>query len=405
MNNKFYVYCQIDNEDILVGYLWSNIKGKTETSSFQYAESWLSNPKAFNIDPALYLAPGQQYAKNTLFGVFTDCAPDRWGRVLMQRFEQNLAKEENRPVRTLNEIDYLTLVNDDAREGALRFKSSPDGEFLFPSEKKPIPPLVKLPELLYSAEKITENNETAQDLKILLAPGSSLGGARPKASVIDDDGELCIAKFPKKDDTGNVVLWEAVALTLAKDAGLNVPEWKILNVLNKPILLVKRFDRIKNIRIPFMSAMTMLSATDMDKNFSYQNIADVIRQNSSEPEEDLVELWKRIVFSIFISNTDDHLRNHGFLRIDNSGWRLSPVYDVNPNPDNTEMLSTAISKDINGATLENALSVIDYFGLSEEDANKIIEKEKSAVSRWKEVAKRIGLSSKEIQLMEHAFKC
>ncbi len=403
-DRKLYVYCQLNGEDVLVGYLWSHVKGRTETSSFQYADTWLSNPKAFNIDPALYLAAGQQYSANPLFGVFTDCSPDRWGRVLMQRFEQNKAKEEQRAPQTLNDIDYLALVNDEARQGAIRLKDNPQNDFIFPAIIKPIPPLIKLPELLSAAEKITDNSETAQDLKVLLAPGSSLGGARPKASVIDNDGDLCIAKFPKKDDIGNIVLWEAVALTLAKEARINVPQWKIVNILNKPVLLVKRFDRIKTKRIPFASAMTMLSATDGDNTYTYQNIADVIRQYSSSPKDDLAELWKRLVFSIMISNTDDHLRNHGFLHTNNNGWRLSPVYDVNPNPDNIGMLSTAISEGAYETKLENAIAVAEYFGLTSDKANKIISMVKSAVAQWKQVAAKIGLSSAEIQKMQIAFK-
>ena len=403
-DRKIYVYCELDGQDVFVGYLWSHIKGRNETTSFQYADSWLNNPKAFAIDPNLYLTQGTQYSNNPLFGVFTDCAPDRWGRVLMQRFEQTLAKEEKRSPKTLNEIDYMMLVNDDARQGALRLKDDPSGEFLFPVDIKPIPPLIKLPELLSASEKIIDNQETANDLKILLAPGSSLGGARPKASVVDNEGNLCIAKFPKKDDTGNVVLWEGVALTLAKEAGINTPEWSIKEILGKHVLIIKRFDRVKNKRIPFVSAMTMLSATDGDKNYSYQDIADVIRQNSSNPKVDMEELWKRIVFSVLISNTDDHLRNHGFLRLDNKGWRLSPVYDINPCLDNIGVLSTMIAQDDSSATLENALSIAEYLEITEEKANQIVEQIKASVIQWKQVAKRLGLSQAEINKMEPAFK-
>ena len=403
-DKKIYVYCELEGADVFVGYLWAHIKGRSETSSFQYAESWLANPKAFSIDPSLYLTAGPQYSDKPLFGAFTDCAPDRWGRVLMQRFEQAKAKEENRAPRTLNEIDYMLMVNDEARQGALRFKTAQEGAFLFPAEVKPIPPLIKLPELLAASEKITDNTETANDLKILLAPGSSLGGARPKASVIDKDGNLCMAKFPKKDDAGNVVLWEAAALTLAKEAGISVPDWSLKEVAGKSVLIVKRFDRMENKRLSFVSAMTMLSASDGDNNYSYQDIADVIRQNSSNPKEDMEELWKRIVFSVLISNTDDHLRNHGFLRIDTKGWRLSPVYDVNPSLDNIGMMSTMISQNDASATLENALSVAEYFGVPPQKAKSIIEQAKSSVANWKKVAKRLGLSQAEITKMEPAFK-
>lgn len=403
-DRKIYVYCHMDSEDVLVGYLWVNIKGQNETSTFQYTSSWVENPEAFSIDPALYLTTTPQYTENPLFGVFTDCSPDRWGRLLMNRFEKTRAKEENRQPRRLNDVDFMMLVNDEARQGALRFKEDPKGEFLFPPRIKPIPPLIRLPELLSAAEKIDENIETSEDLKLLLDPGSSLGGARPKASVIDNQGDLCIAKFPKKDDGNNIVLWETAALTLAKDAGINVPNWQIREILGKSIIIIKRFDRNKTKRIPFVSAMTLLGAKDRDNSYSYQNIADIIRQYSSDPKADMVELWRRIVFSVLISNTDDHLRNHGFLRINDKGWRLSPVYDVNPSSDNTSSLSTMISEGDYSATLENALSVAEYFEVSSERADKIISEVKNAVSNWRAVAKQLGISQAEINQMEVAFK-
>ena len=403
-DRKIYVYCHMNDEDILVGYLWVNVKGQNETSTFQYVSSWVENPKSFSIDPALYLTTTPQYTDRPLFGVFTDCSPDRWGRLLMNRFEKTRAKEENRQPRRLNNVDFMMLVNDEARQGALRFKNDPDGEFLFPPKIKTIPPLIKLPELLSAAEKINENIETSEDLKLLLDPGSSLGGARPKASVINNEGDLCIAKFPKKDDNNNVVLWEAVALTLAKNAGINVPSWQVQEILGKSVIIIKRFDRNKTKRIPFVSAMTMLGAEDRDNSYSYQNIADIIRQYSSDPKTDMIELWRRIVFSVLISNTDDHLRNHGFIRVDDKGWRLSPVYDVNPSSDNTSSLSTMISEGDYSATLENALSVAEYFGLSSEVANAIIAEVKKAVSNWKNVAKQFGIPQAEIKLMEVAFK-
>lgn len=403
-DKKIYVYINIEDKDKLVGYLWCHQKGTNQTASFQYADSWLSDPERFAVDPSLYLSSGIQYTSNPLFGAFTDCAPDRWGRLLMQRFEQKRAKREKRQPRFLSDVDYLLLVNDSARQGALRFKEKVDEAFMFPAEVKPIPPLIRLPELLSVAEKIADNTESDDDLKLLLAPGSSLGGARPKASVIDRDGDLCIAKFPKKDDVGNIVLWEAVALTLAESAGINTPKWELKYVLDKPVLIVKRFDRVKAARLPFMSAMSMLGATDGDKNYSYQDIADIIRQNSSSPKEDLEELWRRIVFSVLISNTDDHLRNHGFLRLDKHGWRLSPVYDINPAADNVGMLSTMIKTGDNSATLENALSVSNYFELSQEKALRIVNDVKQAVSKWKTIAKQLGIPQAEINRMEIAFR-
>lgn len=403
-DRKIYVYCNMDNEDILVGYLWVNIKGQNETSTFQYTSSWVENAGSFSIDPALYLTTTPQYAENPLFGVFTDCSPDRWGRLLMNRFEKTRAKEESRQPRRLNNIDFMMLVNDEARQGALRFKADPNGEFMFPPRIKPIPPLVRLPELLSAAEKINEHIETSEDIRLLLEPGSSLGGARPKASVIDNDGDLCIAKFPKKDDNNNIVLWEAVALTLAKNAGINVPSWQVQEISGKSVIIIKRFDRNKTKRIPFVSAMTLLGAKDGDNSYSYQNIADIIRQYGSDPKADMIELWRRIVFSVLISNTDDHLRNHGFIRIDDKGWRLSPVYDINPSSDNISALSTMIAEGDYSATLENALSVAEYFGLLPEAANRIISEVEHAVSKWKNVAKQFGIRQAEINHMEVAFK-
>lgn len=402
-DQKIYVYCKRDKEDILVGSLWSYVKGKNETAAFQYASSWLENPHAFALDPMLYLTAAPQYTNKPLFGAFTDCAPDRWGRLLMTRFEQKRANKENRHPKTLNTIDFMMRVNDEARQGALRFKENPNGKFMFPSEIKPIPPLIKLPELLSAAEKISTHTETSEDLKLLLAPGSSLGGARPKASVIDNEGDLCIAKFPQKEDYNNIVLWEAVALTLAQEAGIHTPKWQIKEILGKPVIIIKRFDRNKAKRIPFASAMTLLGATDRDQTYSYQNIADVIRRHSSNPKADMTELWRRIVFSVLISNTDDHLRNHGFLRLDDKGWRLSPVYDVNPSADNTTVLSTMIAEGDYSATLENALSVTEYFEVSQQAAGKIVTEVKKAVSNWKKVAQHLGLSQAEIKQMEIAF--
>ncbi len=400
---KIYVYHSYENSNELVGYLYSYVKGQGETCSFQYADSWLENKNSFSLDPLLPLGTGTHYSQKPLFGAIGDSAPDRWGETLMRRFEQTRAKEEKRTARSLHKIDYLLLVNDDARQGSLRFKEHPTDDFLFPPKTNPIPPLIALPELLRAAQKIDTNTESAKDLRLLLEPGSSLGGARPKASVIDSNGNLSIAKFPKKDDSQNIVTWEAVALHLAKVAGLRVPEWQLLHIQKKPVLVIKRFDRHGTNRIPFVSAMTMLGASDGDNNYSYMEIADVLRQFGSKTKLDMEELWRRIVFSIMISNTDDHLRNHGFLRLDNKGWRLSPVYDVNPNSEHTGFLHTNITETDSMATIENALSVADYFEIKLERANEIVLEVTKAVTQWQKIAKEFNLSSNEIASMERAF--
>ena len=322
----------------------------------------------------------------------------------MRRYESKLAKEENRQPKTLNEIDYLLLVNDEARQGALRFRETKDGKFFFPGHIKSIPPLVILPKLLVAAEHIANDNENFEDIKLLLVPGSSLGGARPKASVIDKAGNLCIAKFPKSSDTHNLVLWEAVALTLAKNAGIRTQEWALEKIARKDVIIMKRFDRNGKARIPFLSAMSMLNAIDNDeRTHSYMNIADAIRQCGASPKEDLTELWRRIVFSIMISNTDDHLRNHGFLYDSESGWKLSPVYDINPNPQSGGVLTTYISEDDNSANIDLALSVAEYFGLKSTKAKVIVDEIKDAVLEWETIAKSFEIKRSEIEQMKSAF--
>lgn len=406
-DKKILVYISLSNENYFVGTLWSHFNRGRETSDFEYSKDWLKNPKAFSLEPALFLGAGKQVnpRQTPLFGSFGDSAPDTWGRILMRRYEAQIAKDENRNPRTLNEIDYLLYVNDYARQGALRFRTEDNNDFLFPGNLKSIPPLVNLTKLLAATEKVVDFKERNSDLQLLLAPGSSLGGARPKASVIDKDGNLCIAKFPKKDDYTNNVLWEAVALTLAKNCGLNIQEWSLHKAGKKNVIVLKRFDRNGNTRIPFLSAMSMLNAIDNDsQTHSYLDIADAIRQNGATPKEDLKELWKRIVFSILISNTDDHLRNHGFLYVNEAGWKLSPLYDVNPSCDNKNVLSTYITETDNSQSLDLALEVCEYFEISIENAKTIISDMKNKIKNWKTVAKQFGLSKSEIDKMEVAFK-
>lgn len=406
-DKKVLIYISLSNENYFVGTLWSHFNRGRETSDFEYSKDWLKNSKAFSLEPALFLGAGKQVnpRQTPLFGSFGDSAPDTWGRILMRRYEAQIAKDENRSPRTLNEIDYLLYVNDYARQGALRFRTEDNNDFLFSGNLKSIPPLVNLTKLLAATEKVVDFEERNSDLQLLLAPGSSLGGARPKASVIDKDGNLCIAKFPKKDDYTNNVLWEAVALTLAKNCGLNVQEWSLHKAGKKNVIVLKRFDRNGDTRIPFLSAMSMLNAIDNDsQTHSYLDIADAIRQNGATPKEDLKELWKRIVFSILISNTDDHLRNHGFLYVNEAGWKLSPLYDVNPSCDNKNVLSTYITETDNSQSLDLALEVCEYFEISIENAKTIILDMKNKIKNWKTVAKQFGLSKSEIDKMEVAFK-
>jgi serine/threonine-protein kinase HipA len=321
------------------------------------------------------------------------------------RRAESARKSTGEAPRTLSEADYLLGVNDDARQGALRFSLEDGGPYLTPKDEESIPPLIDLPKLLSATERYLDDDETALDLKILLAPGSSLGGARPKASVRDKDGHLAIAKFPKKDDEFNVVVWEAVALKLAEKAGITVAEWRLETIMDKPVLILRRFDRQAGKRVPFLSAMNMLGAKDHDPH-SYLEIAYALTQCGANPNSDLEELWRRIVFTVLISNTDDHLRNHGFLYERHKGWRLSPAYDVNPTPleIKARMLSTSIDFDDPTASIDLALSVIDDFRIKKTRAREIIKEVALAVGEWRTVAAQFGLSQKELDRMASAFE-
>jgi serine/threonine-protein kinase HipA len=405
MSKKIFVYIDLDEHPVLAGKLWTHTRNGHESATFEYTHTWLEFDKRFSLEPALPLniGPHHTLSEKPLFGAIGDSAPDRWGRILMRRSERLIAERENRSPRTLMEIDYLLMVNDEAREGAVRFSLEEGGEFLANEDHKKIPPLISLPKLLNASERVTEDNASEEDLKLLLAPGSSLGGARPKASVHDKGEHLAIAKFPNKLDEINIVLWEALALTLAKQAKITVPISRIEKVLNRPVLISRRFDRLQKKRIPFLSAMSMLGAKDNEMH-SYLEIVDALRQHGSHPKEDMKALWRRIVFNVLISNTDDHLRNHGFL-YDGTGWRLSPAYDLNPVPIEIKprILSTAINMDDATASIDLAMSVIGYFDLSAKEARNIIAEVSEAVASWKKIAKQIGINSTEISSMASAF--
>ncbi len=401
-----YVYAHLKGQNVLVGRLWSRARKGKESASFEYDQSWLARRDRFALEPQLQLTAGAFHtADKSLFGSIGDSAPDRWGRVLMRRAANRAAEENQTAGQTLLEIDYLLGVNDTARQGALRFSSEPGGPFLADAATHPIPPMVDLPKLLSASENVIENTESHEDLAILLAPGSSLGGARPKASVIDGRGRLYLAKFPRKDDEYNTVKWEAVALKLAESAGISTPEWQLTDIAGKSTLLLARFDRNGSDRIPFVSAMSMLGARDGDLH-SYMEIVDAIRQVGASPKADLVDLWRRIVFSVLISNTDDHLRNHAMLYTGRAGWRLSPVYDVNPTPIDMKprMLSTAIDLDDNTASLDLAMSVADYFGVSNRQAKTIVNQAAKATAQWRAIAQQLGVAKSEIERMASAFQ-
>jgi serine/threonine-protein kinase HipA len=304
------------------------------------------------------------------------------------------------------------MVDDEARQGALRFAEQEGGPFLAEHGPARIPPLIELPRLLSAAEHVLSDTDSEEDLRLLLAPGSSLGGARPKASVRDRDGQLSIAKFPNTGDEINTVLWEAVALTLAAKAGIQVPAWRLVTAADKHVLLLRRFDRDHGMRLPFLSARSMLDARDnetrsyLDETRSYLEFVDILRQHGAAPKEDMHALWRRIVFSILISNTDDHLRNHGFLWTGPSGWRLSPAYDLNPVPTDIKprVLTTTIDLYDGTASLELALDVAGYFELAPDEARQIAKQAGQAVAKWRQEAERLGLTGAAIERMESAFE-
>ena len=407
MEHTIHTYVDLEGVPCLVGRLWTRQAARRESASFEYAPGWLKNPLRFALEPALTLDPGPHHTPMglPLFGAIGDSAPDRWGRVLVQREERRKARSENRTPRTLSEADYLLGVSDIARQGALRFAIREGGEFLAPNDSAAIPPLILLRKLLNAAQRIAANQENDEDLQLLLAPGSSLGGARPKASVMDRDGCLSIAKFPQNDDAWHVTLWEAVALDLAARSGIPLPAWRIERVASRSVLLLRRFDRKGNTRIPFLSAMSMVGAADNEQH-SYLEIVDALRRHSSRPAEDAAQLWRRIVFNILISNTDDHLRTHGFLYDGGAGWRFSPAYDLNPVPVDVRprVLSLAIDETDATASLELAFAVAEQFGLKLHTARKIAAEVGSAVSTWRDSAKKVGLTVKQADRMESAFE-
>lgn len=407
MEKHALVYVDLNGAPHLVGRLWARMRKGGESATFEYDKAWLAHADRFTLEPALKLGPGPFHTASDkpLFGAIGDSAPDRWGRVLMRRAERRRAEHAGETPRTLWEIDYLLMVDDEARQGALRFAEREGSPFLAEHGAITIPPLIELPRLLSAAERVAADTDSDEDLRLLLAPGSSLGGARPKASVRDRDGHLAVAKFPHQGDEINTVRWEAAALTLAAKAGILVPTWRVEDVAGKPVLLLRRFDRAGGVRVPFLSAMSMLGANDNETR-SYLEFVDALRQYGAAPKEDMRALWRRIVFSILISNTDDHLRNHGFVYAGPDGWRLAPAYDLNPVPTDVKprVLTTAIDLEDGTASLGRAMEVADYFELDAKTARAIAAEVGQTVATWRHEAESLGLSASEIDRMASAFE-
>jgi serine/threonine-protein kinase HipA len=412
-----YVYADWDglNGPVLMGILNAELVRGKEIFSFEYDNDWLQSDHAQLLDPDLQLYSGMQYLNNETksnFGIFLDSSPDRWGRVLMRRREAAMARQENRPEQNLFETDYLLGVYDGHRMGGLRFKLDMDRPFINDIDQLASPPWTSI-RVLEQISLRLEDDDVVNDpeyikwLNMLVAPGSSLGGARPKASVLDNENQLWIAKLPSRYDQSDIGGWEIVTHELAIAAGVNMAKSQARKFSsNNHTFITKRFDRtVTQGRIHFASAMTLLEYTDGQNHSdgaSYLELVDFITSQGGNVNEDLEQLWRRIVFSICVSNTDDHLRNHGFI-LTNAGWILSPAYDINPVETGTG-LKLNISDSDNALDLNLAMEVIDFFRLSKPRALEIIEKVKTSVRNWRVVATKFNVPKAEQELKSKAFQ-
>lgn len=404
MTDTIEIYIDHNGATHLVGRCRYVAKRNGQSSVFEYAEGWLDTPDAFALDPAnLPLDGGQIYTtsdKSALPGALRDTAPDRWGQQLIRR-----AFRKSGENRTLSEIDYLLAITDQTRIGALRFKREGENSFDHDIGHYHVPPLIQLPALIHAADAVQANTETAEDLKLLLNEGSPLGGARPKSAVVDNDGTLAIAKFPKPDDVRSITHGEVLAMMLAASAGINAARARLQDVAGRPVALITRFDRQDRKRLPFLSAMSVLGLNDGDEA-TYTDIAECIRMYSSEPTKDLHELWRRIVFSVLIGNLDDHLRNHGFLYDGEDKWRLSPAYDLNPVPSEERVreLSTWISEEGPDADLDIARRAAPFFALKGDRAEAIIAEVSTTLKGWQNTARQLGMSAADIAVYATAIR-
>ena len=379
---------------------------RADALTFEYDRAWLEDDRRFPLDPALPLTPGlfEANRRGRLAGAIGDAVPDTWGRQLMQRAARRRADRDGERVRRPHELDYLLGVTDEVRTGALRFRVSGGARFEARSDAG-VPTLVALRRLSRIVDRLLRGEESDEDLRLLLAPGSSLGGARPKAAVVDQRGELAIAKFPRETDEYSIETWEEVALQLAERAGIATPHHELVRFADRAILLSRRFDRIGGARIPFLSAMSLTDSVDGEPG-SYPEIVDEIARHGARAKSDAIALYRRMAFNVLISNVDDHLRNHGFLRLERSGWSLSPVYDLNPTPADVKarILTTRIDLDDGTCSLDLVLSAASYFGLPLRAARDIVREVAKAVEAWRGVARSVGAPPAEIERMASAFE-
>jgi serine/threonine-protein kinase HipA len=400
------VIVQIAGENVPAGRLWSHRRRGRESATFEYLPDYLARPDGYALEPSLPLLAGQQQTATgqAMFAAFSDCAPDRWGRRLIERRERHRARHARSTERSFGEIDYLLGVRDDLRQGAVRFRDPDAGTYLA-DEAEGVPHLIDLPHLLHAAEHLERDEASEKELQALLRGGSSLGGARPKAHVLDGEGRIGIAKFPSPgQDKWEVTRWEAVALSLAQHAGIDVPRHRLETIDGRGVLIVRRFDRSGSQRIAYVSAMTMVELIDRETG-SYLDMVSVIEEQSPDATRDLHELWRRIAFTVLISNTDDHLRNHGFLRSTTAGWSLSPAFDLNPDPrPGPRHLATAIDYGQTEASLQTLLGVAEHFRMTTDEAHRVLAPVLNSVSGWRRAAAGAGLDVEAIAQMEPAFE-
>ena len=412
---ELFIYADFDwlDKPILVGELgYESLRG-SDSYSFKYDNSWLRQYGSLSLSADINNYPGWQYTQpeRDIFGCFSDALPDRWGRLLLNRREQILATEEHRPVCKLSSFDYLIGIDDFSRMGGFRFKASQDGEFINCEESLRIPPLTDIHTLVSASMEIEKSEELnrlpeKKWLQQLVHTGTSLGGARPKAVVVNDEGRLCMAKFPSRNDDYDVGLWEHHSHLLAKEAGVIAAETGVVDTGGQyHTLFSKRFDRTADGRRKhFASAMTLLGLTDgcdAKTGNGYLDIVDFILQNCCDVEANLRQLYRRVAFNIAIGNSDDHFRNHGFL-LTPKGWTLSPAYDMNPTLNDYQALM--INSTTNQADLNILLDSSDEYMIGRKEAETIIEEVKSGVRQWKYIANRLGITKREMAVYEQVYQ-
>jgi serine/threonine-protein kinase HipA len=412
------IQVQIGDNARALGAIHYNQQGARESAAFEYDHAWLAAADRFAIDPALPLVTAAQFHRKTKDGsifhpAIADTEPDGWGRRVIQRDHAKRRQEARRAgleadVPPLNALDYLLAVDDVSRVGALRLQDE-DGIFQRAIEegRRTTPPLVELAHLLAASRAVETNTETAADLAYLRGRGTSLGGLRPKCTVVDDEGRLSIGKFPSVNDERAVTKGEVLALRLAAIAGINAAQAQLVHSDGSPVTLIRRFDRPdEGGRLMYVSAATMLGAEASDPDeHAYTEIVDALRQRGSQPQSDIEELWRRIAFSILITNVDDHLMNHGFLHVDRGQWRLAPAFDINPFPERVRELKTWISEDAGpAASIDALMSVVTYFRIANARAKALLRQVEVAVARWREEGRAIGMTENELEQFVDAFE-